>query len=89
MDTVVFTTKGQVVIPVQLRRQFEIHTGTRAVVEATPEGILLKPITRHAIEKLHGILKRKDEDEPFEKEWARYKKEEKKLESRRPRNKGF
>lgn len=61
-EVVSFTAKGQVVIPAQLRRQYEIKEGTRAVVIATPEGILLKPVTRHAIDRLHGILKRRRDE---------------------------
>ena len=79
-DTVSFTTKGQVVIPAKLRRQYHIHEGTRAIVEATPEGILLKPVTKHAIARLRGILKRKPGSKPFAEEWAEYKAEEKALE---------
>jgi AbrB family looped-hinge helix DNA binding protein len=47
-----FGTKGQVVIPLRLRREFEIESGTRATVVSTPEGILLKPITRAYIKSL-------------------------------------
>jgi AbrB family looped-hinge helix DNA binding protein len=53
-ESVTFTTKGQVVIPARLRRQFEIKKGTVATVVATPEGILLKPITRAFIRSLRG-----------------------------------
>jgi AbrB family looped-hinge helix DNA binding protein len=53
-DSVWFTTKGQVVIPVWLRRQFGIEEGTKASVTATDEGILLKPITRAYIKSLRG-----------------------------------
>jgi AbrB family looped-hinge helix DNA binding protein len=53
-ESVTFTTKGQVVIPARLRRQFEIKEGTQATVIATPEGILLKPITRAFIRSLRG-----------------------------------
>ena len=56
-DSVWFTTKGQVVIPVWLRRQFGIEEGTRASVMATDEGILLKPITRAYIKSLRGKYK--------------------------------
>ena len=42
-DSVWFTTKGQVVIPMWLRKQFQIEDGTKAIVEATREGILLRP----------------------------------------------
>jgi AbrB family looped-hinge helix DNA binding protein len=44
-ETVWFTTKGQVVIPRRLRRLYHIEDGTRAIVTATDEGILLKPVT--------------------------------------------
>jgi hypothetical protein len=40
-----------------LRREFEIEEGTRAYVESTPEGILLKPITRAYIRSLRGKYK--------------------------------
>ena len=56
-ETVNFGAKGQVVIPRRLRREFEIEAGTKAAVIATPEGILLKPITRAFIKSLRGSLK--------------------------------
>jgi len=56
-DTVSFGTKGQVVIPSRLRREFEIEEGTKATVVSTPEGILLKPITRTYIKSLRGKYK--------------------------------
>lgn len=57
VETVQFTTKGQVVIPARFRRTFQIEDGTKASVTATPEGILLKPITRAYIRGLRGSLK--------------------------------
>lgn len=79
-DTIRFTVKGQVVIPRWLRQEFEIEEGTRAIVEATPEGILLKPVTKARIHKLRGILKRKPGEKPFAQEWVEHKAEEKALE---------
>ncbi len=79
-ETVSFTTKGQVVIPAKLRRQYHIHEGTRAIVEATPEGILLKPVTKHSIARGFGLLKRKPGAKPFAEEWAEHKAEELALE---------
>lgn len=91
-DSVWFTTKGQVVIPAWLRREFHIEKGTRAVVKSTPEGILLKPVTKHAIARLRGILRRKPGGKPFAEEWAEHTAAEKALEeakyersTRRPR----
>jgi AbrB family looped-hinge helix DNA binding protein len=57
LETVNFGTKGQVVIPRRLRKEFEIEEGTKATVVATPEGILLKPITRSYIKSLRGKYK--------------------------------
>ena len=57
LDTVNFGTKGQVVIPRHLRKEFEIEEGTKATVVSTPDGILLKPITRTYIRSLRGTLK--------------------------------
>ena len=84
-DSVWFTTKGQVVIPSWLRKQFDIEEGTKAVVQATPDGILLKPVTSALIKRGRGILKRKPGDKPLAEEWAEHKKEEKELEERHGR----
>ena len=56
-ETILFTTKGQVVIPARFRRAFQIEKGTKASVTATPGGILLRPITRSYIRSLRGSLK--------------------------------
>ena len=84
-ETVWFTTKGQVVIPLRLRRQFDIEDGTKAVVQATPEGILIKPVTATLIKRGRGILKRKPGDKPLAEEWAEHKKQERELEERHGR----
>jgi AbrB family looped-hinge helix DNA binding protein len=79
-DTVWFTTKGQVVIPLRLRKEFHIEDGTRAVVEATPDGILLKPVTAATIRRVRGILKRKSGQKSLAEDWAEHKKTERGLE---------
>ena len=79
-ESVWFTTKGQVVIPLRLRKQYHIEDGTKAVIEATPEGILLKPVTRHSVNRLRGILKRKPGGKSFAQEWTEHKREEKSFE---------
>jgi AbrB family looped-hinge helix DNA binding protein len=84
-DTVWFTTKGQVVIPVWLRRQFHIENGTRAVVAATAEGILIKPVTAALIKRGRGIVKRKPGDPPMAEWWPEHKNQETQLEERRAR----
>ena len=79
-ESVYFSVKGQVVIPRRLRKEFEIEEGTKATVVATPEGILIKPITAASIRRLRGILKRKPGEKPFAEQWAEHKREEKELE---------
>jgi AbrB family looped-hinge helix DNA binding protein len=84
-DSVWFTTKGQVVIPAWLRKQFHIEDGTKAVVQATADGILLQPVTAALIKHGRGILKRKPGGKPLVEEWAEHKKQEKELEERHAR----
>ena len=75
-----FTTRGQIVIPAPLRRAFHIEDGTRVVVQATAEGILLKPVTKHSVARLRGILRRRDGEPTLAEEWAEHKKAERALE---------
>ena len=80
VESVKFTTKGQVVIPLRLRKQFHIEDGTKALIEATPDGILLRPVTAASIRRLRGILKRPAGEKPFAQELAEHKQAEKELE---------
>lgn len=85
LQTVSFTTKGQIVIPLRLRKQFDIEDGTKAVVQATPEGILLKPMTAALIKRGRGILKRIPGSKPLTADWAEHKKQERVLDERHAR----
>lgn len=78
-DAVWFTTKGQVVIPSWLRKQFDIEEGTKCVVQATADGILLKPVTAALIRRGRGILKRTGH---IEEDRAAHKKSEIRIEDR-------
>lgn len=80
--TVWFTTKGQIVIPRRLRKEFQIEDGTRAVVTATPEGILLKPVTKWSIDRGFGLLKRKPGSKSFAEEWVEHNRAERELEDK-------
>lgn len=79
-ESVRFTTKGQVVIPLRLRKQFHIEDGTRAIVSVTNEGILLKPVTAVLIKRGRGIIKRKPGAPSISRWWAEHKAEEKAME---------
>jgi AbrB family looped-hinge helix DNA binding protein len=41
--TTTLSTKGQVILPSEIRRRRRWDAGTRLVVEDTPDGVLLKP----------------------------------------------
>ena len=56
------TAKGQIVIPVSLRRKFGIKEGTRIEIEADKrtQSIVLRPITRRYIQSLRGKYEGKE-----------------------------
>lgn len=54
------TIKGQVIIPAELRKKFNIKKGTRvAISEGVGNVILLKPVPDDPIEASRGMLKGK------------------------------
>jgi len=60
METVA-TSKGQIVIPSEVRRKFGIKPGTRiqVIVNDNAHEIILKPITREYVHSVRGKLKGK------------------------------
>ena len=52
------------------------------MVTATPEGILLKPVTKWSIDRGFGLLKRKPGGKSFAEEWAEHKRAERELEDK-------
>jgi bifunctional DNA-binding transcriptional regulator/antitoxin component of YhaV-PrlF toxin-antitoxin module len=72
-----------VVIPLRFRQLYHIEDGTRAIVTATDEGILIKPVTAAMIERGFGLLKRKDGDKPLALEWAEHQRAERDKEQAR------
>ena len=68
-----FSVKGQIVIPRHIRKEFEIEEGTRAYLEITPEGILIRPVTP----KFIGSLRSKYKDLPLMETLRQIKQEEK------------
>ena len=62
MDTI-FTTvssKGQIVIPADLREQLGISPGTRIAIQRQDDRLILQPITEDFIRALRGCLKGPD-----------------------------
>ncbi len=82
INTVRFTNQGRIIVPLHLRKKFHIVAGTRAVIEATTDGILIKPITRSYIAGLRGSLKRNPNEKSFTERWSTHKREELRLEDR-------
>ena len=69
-----FTSKGQLVIPAELRRKHKIKAGTRVhFLEDQLGRIVLQPVTDEYIERLRGCLA--DKDDLFS-EWMKERREE-------------
>ena len=56
MATARVTSKGQVVIPVEIRKKLDIKKGTRLYFEERGDEVVLRAINRKYIESLAGIL---------------------------------
>jgi AbrB family looped-hinge helix DNA binding protein len=54
----IVTSKGQLVIPAELRRRYRIRKGTRVRFKEVAGGILMRPITDEYIDSLRGIAAR-------------------------------
>ncbi len=52
----VVSTKGQVVIPVELREELGIEPGTQICFEKCKDGLLLRPVTKAFIRSLRGYF---------------------------------
>lgn len=51
------STKGQVVIPAELRQEMGLENGTQLTVERDGDAIVLRPITAAFIRSLRGSTK--------------------------------
>ncbi|WP_428099590.1 AbrB/MazE/SpoVT family DNA-binding domain-containing protein [Candidatus Rariloculus sp.] len=54
--TTTISTKGQVVLPIGIRRALRWEAGTRLAVENTPEGVLLKPVPVFAATRADDVF---------------------------------
>jgi AbrB family looped-hinge helix DNA binding protein len=59
MTTTTVTTKGQVVIPAEVRKRMNLKKGTRLLVLERKEEIVLKPISPAYFAKIAGVLQTK------------------------------
>jgi AbrB family looped-hinge helix DNA binding protein len=53
----VISSKGQVVIPAELREEYGLDRGTRAVWTKADGRLVLTPITERRIKEIRGFLK--------------------------------
>ncbi len=53
------SSKGQVIIPAELRKRLGLDTGTRATWKEERGRLILTPITAQAIREMRGCLKPK------------------------------
>lgn len=59
METSVITTKGQVVIPVKIRKKYGIKSGTRVAFIEKDGRVIIQPLDKDYFENLAGILDEK------------------------------
>jgi AbrB family looped-hinge helix DNA binding protein len=53
----VVSSKGQVVIPAELREKFNLDKGTRAIWSEEKGRLVLTPITQQRLREIRGFLK--------------------------------
>lgn len=53
------SAKGQIIIPVALRRKYGIKNGTKIIITDVGNAIVLKPVTEQYLKNLQGSLKGK------------------------------
>jgi len=69
METTKLSSKGQVVLPLSVRRSRKWETGMQLTVEETPEGVLLrpaKPFPPTKFEDVFGCLRYKGKPKTLE-----------------------
>ena len=60
MPTATVTAKGQVAIPVRIRRRLGIEKGTRLYIEERDDEIVLRPLTPEYLDRMAGVLRGSD-----------------------------
>ncbi|MCG0279048.1 MAG: AbrB/MazE/SpoVT family DNA-binding domain-containing protein [Thermanaeromonas sp.] len=62
MYKVTISEKGQIYIPVALRRRYGLKKGDKLVLEEIEGAIVLRPLPRHPLLALRGRLKGEEEE---------------------------
>ena len=83
MQSSVLTTKGQIVIPKELRDKYKLSPGTIVFFEETASGIILKQVDAAFIRSAKGMIPKKKGGKLMTKWWPEYKAEERAIEERK------
>ena len=57
METASVTSKGQLVIPVRLRRKYRIEPGTKVLFMERNHEIVIQPVTKEFVRSVCGLFK--------------------------------
>ena len=57
MKSATITSKGQILIPVQLRRKYGLHSGAKVLITDDGKVIQVSPVTAKSIRSYAGMLK--------------------------------
>lgn len=60
MKTSQISQKGQVLIPIRIRKKYGLKSGSKVIVSDDGRGIYLTPLTAESIRNLAGIMKGKN-----------------------------
>jgi AbrB family looped-hinge helix DNA binding protein len=87
MEEATITSKGQIVVPVRLRRRYGLKPGTKVLFIERNDEILFQPLSREYIRSVHGMLTSKTSvTKELLRERAKDREhEEAQIEKRRPR----
>ena len=59
METSIVTIKGQIVVPVKIRRKFGLKKGSKVAIIEKENGFTVEPLNKKYFEQFAGILKGK------------------------------
>ncbi len=59
MHKITISAKGQISIPAELRRRYDLNMGDQLIVRETEQGLVLTPVPEHPLLVLRGCLKSK------------------------------
>ena len=82
METAYVTSKGQLAVPVKLRRKYNIKKGTRINFLEDGGRIVMQPVTREYIREFRGIYKLKPGEKSATQELLEDRAEEKRREEK-------